>query len=68
MKGVASGVYSPDKQKQALVAVDKIKKLAQGGDAYARQRDAKSLAVVLGKVQQAANDFFDALSDVPDEL
>ena len=68
MKGVANGIYNPDNRQVALKAVEKIKKVSQASDAFARKRDATALAGMIKQVQQAETEFFDSLSDVPDEL
>ena len=68
MKAVARGVFDPTKQERALKNVDQIKRYAQAGDVSASQQDAAGLAEILGKMNALVEDFFDALSDVPDEI
>lgn len=68
MKPVAKGVFNPVNQKQALNDVEEVKKYAQAGDVSASKQDAPRLAAILEKISDIVNDFFDALSDIPDEI
>ena len=68
MKKVANGIVNPDNKKKALNCVEQIRKYAQAADISASKKDAAGLAAILDKVILLVNDFFDALSDVPDEL
>ena len=68
MKKVANGIVNPDNKKVALTCVEQIRKYAQAADISASKQDAAGLAAILDKVVLLVNDFFDALSDVPDEL
>ena len=68
MKAVARGVFETAKQERALKDVDQVKRYAQAGDVSASQQDAAGLADILSKMSALIDDFFDALSDVPDEI
>lgn len=52
----------------ALKAVEQMRKYAQAGDVSVSKQDASGLVAILTKMSGLVNDFFDALSDVPDEL
>jgi hypothetical protein len=68
MKFVAKGVFNPANQKQALNDAEEVKKYAQAGDVSASKQDATRLASILIKIGELVDDFFESLSDVPDEL
>jgi hypothetical protein len=68
MKSVAKGIFNPENQKRALFDVEQLKKYAQAGDVSVSRQDAPSLASITGKISDLLDDFFDSLSDVPDEI
>jgi len=68
MKAVAAGIVNPDNQKRALQDVDQLKKYAQAGDVSVNKKDGPGFVAVVDKMQELVNDFFDSLSDVPDEI
>jgi hypothetical protein len=68
MKFVAKGVFNAASQKQALNDAEEVKKYAQAGDVSASKQDAARLASILIKIGELVDDFFESLSDVPDEL
>jgi hypothetical protein len=68
MKAIAKGVFNPANQKQALNDAEEVKKYAQAGDVSASKQDTARLASILAKISELVDDFFDALSDVPDEI
>lgn len=68
MKVVAKSVFNQDGQKRAINDVEQIKKYAQAGDISISKQDASGLASILSKISEIIEDFFDSLSDVPDEI
>ena len=68
MKAVTKGIFNPDNKKQATSDIDQIKKYAQAGDIAISKQDAAGLASILDKISGLLEDFFESLSDVPDEL
>jgi hypothetical protein len=68
MKGVAAGIYNPDNKKRALEDIAQMKKYAQAADVAVSKKDATNFLPVLDKVISLVDDFFDSLSDIPDEL
>lgn len=68
MKAVAAGIASPDNKKRALQDADQLKKYAQAGDISVNKKDGPGFVAVADKLQELVSDFFDSLSDVPDEI
>ena len=68
MKAVGSGVADVGKRKQALSDVDLLRQYAQAGEIPVNKKSAEGLLPVLEKMSAIMEDFFDALSDVPDEI
>ena len=68
MKGVVAGIANPDNKKRALDDVDQLKKYAQAGDVSVNKKDGPGFVAVIDKMSDIVNDFFDSLSDVPDEI
>mmetsp|Transcript_18997 Transcript_18997/g.22845 ORF Transcript_18997/g.22845 Transcript_18997/m.22845 type:complete len:187 (+) Transcript_18997:106-666(+) len=67
MKGVAKGM-TPDKKAKAEEGVKLLQKYAKAGEVPVNKQDAKGFLAVLDKETVLLNDFFDLLSDVPDEI
>jgi hypothetical protein len=68
MKGVASNISNPDNKKRALEDIEQIKTYAQAGDFSVSKKDGPGFVAVADKMQALVNDFFDSLSDIPDEI
>jgi hypothetical protein len=68
MKIVAEGIRYPENKKRALDDIELLRKYAQAGDIPVSKQDAAGFLPVARKMTEIANDFFDALIDVPDEL
>jgi hypothetical protein len=68
MKGVASNIANPDNKKRALEDIEQLKKYAQAGDVSVGKKDGPGFVAVADKMQALVNDFFDSLSDIPDEI
>jgi len=68
MKAVANGIANPDNKKRALEDVDQLRKYAQAGDVSVSKQDPAGFVAVADKMSGLVQDFFDSLSDVPDEL
>lgn len=68
MKAVAAGIGNPDNKKRALEDVELLKKYAQAGDVSVSKQDGPGFVAVADKMSEKMNDFFDSLSDVPDEI
>eukprot|EP00977_Amphora_coffeiformis_P020165 scaffold7970_cov187-Amphora_coffeaeformis.AAC.3 len=68
MKAMAAGIANPDNKKRALQDVDQLKKYSQAGDVSVNKKDGPGFVAVVDKMQELVNDFFDSLSDVPDEI
>mmetsp|Transcript_22803 Transcript_22803/g.31912 ORF Transcript_22803/g.31912 Transcript_22803/m.31912 type:complete len:187 (-) Transcript_22803:472-1032(-) len=67
MKGVAKGMTA-DKKAKAEEGVKLLQKYAKAGEVPVNKQDAKGFLAVLDKETGLINDFFDLLSDVPDEI
>ena len=68
MKAVAAGVSSADNKARALEDISQLRKYAQAGDVPVNKQDAAGFLAVADKMSGLVDDFFDSLSDVPDEL
>ena len=69
MKAFTKGsIYEPEKKKKAEEDYKLMQKLAQAGDPPISKEDAAGLVLVLKKAKFVLEDFFDLLSDVPDEI
>jgi len=68
MKAVALGIADADKKNQALDDISKLKKYAQAADVTVSKQDADAFLDIAGKIGALLDDFFDCLSDVPDEI
>jgi hypothetical protein len=68
MKGVATGIYDSEKKKQADETIRLLQKVAQAGDGPVSKQDSESLLVITNKAVKLMDNFFDLLSDVPDEI
>jgi hypothetical protein len=62
MKAVGAGI------EPALETAKSIKPYAQAGDVAVNNQDSAKLLPVLEKIGVLTKDFFDALSDIPDEI
>jgi hypothetical protein len=58
----------PDKKKKAQEIADQLRKYSKGGESSINEQDTKALSAVLDKCSSLFQDFFDLLSDVPDEI
>ena len=67
MKSVANS-QSPDKKQQALEIAEQLRKYSKGGESSINEQDAKALSAVLDKCNSLLQEFFDLLSDIPDEI
>mmetsp|Transcript_592 Transcript_592/g.775 ORF Transcript_592/g.775 Transcript_592/m.775 type:complete len:199 (+) Transcript_592:70-666(+) len=62
------GISDPAKKKRAIELTQLLEKLAQAGDIECTKEDKTKLLVILDKAQSSFDEFFDLLSDVPDEI
>ena len=63
-----TSIYDPVKKKKAEEDVKLLKKLAQAGDGPVNANDAAGYATIMKKSYAVLDDFFDLMSDVPDEI
>lgn len=68
LKVVANGIFNADNKARALEDISQLRKYAQAGDIPVSKQDAKGFLIVADKMAGLLDDFFDSLSDVPDEL
>jgi hypothetical protein len=68
MKAVATGIADPDSKNRAMEDISQLKRYAQAGDVSVSRQDPAGFLAVLDKMIGLVDDFFDALSDIPDEL
>jgi hypothetical protein len=68
MRAVAVGIFNAENKTIALNDIDLMKKYAKAGDVSAGRKDPKSLEQILAKVSDLQAEFFNSLSDIPDEL
>lgn len=68
MKAVGGGVLDPENKKRAMEDVSQVRKYAQAGDVSVSKKDPIGMLAVLDKMIGLMDDFFDALSDIPDEI
>ncbi|KAL7543390.1 hypothetical protein ACHAXR_013345 [Thalassiosira sp. AJA248-18] len=68
MKVVAKGIYDPDKKTKADADIKLLQGLVQAAQKPVSKQDAAGFGVIATKADGLFEDFFDMLSDVPDEL
>lgn len=68
MKGIAKGIYDPDKKKQAEEDIKQLQKYAKAGDGPVNNQDGDTLVAIMNKCESIIDDFFELLRDVPDEI
>lgn len=68
LKVVASGIFNSENKSRALEDISLLRRYSQAGDIPASKQDAKGFLIVADKMAGLLDDFFDSLSDVPDEL
>ena len=68
MKGIAGGIFDPEKKKQALADAESLKKIAKGADVPVAKQDGPAFLAAAEKMDALFEDFLDQLRDVPDEL
>mmetsp|Transcript_27727 Transcript_27727/g.49982 ORF Transcript_27727/g.49982 Transcript_27727/m.49982 type:complete len:202 (+) Transcript_27727:135-740(+) len=68
MKVIGKGIYDPARKTKADADIKLLQGLVQVAQKPVKNKDAKGFGVVAAKADELFEDFFDALSDVPDEL
>lgn len=68
MKGVAKGMSDPSKKKRGNEIVATLRNQAQAGEAPIQKKDLDAFLAVHKKTTALIDEFFDLLSDVPDEI
>lgn len=68
MKVVAKGIYDPEKKTKADADIKLLQGLVQAAQKPVSKQDAAGFGVIATKADGLFEDFFDMLSDVPDEL
>mmetsp|Transcript_7399 Transcript_7399/g.13741 ORF Transcript_7399/g.13741 Transcript_7399/m.13741 type:complete len:203 (+) Transcript_7399:102-710(+) len=68
MKVIAKGIFDPEKKTQAEKDIKLLQSLVQAAQKPVANKDAKGFGVVASKADSLFEEFFDLLSDVPDEL
>jgi len=68
MKVVSKSMYDPEKKKRADELVKIVQKAAQAGEIPIAQKNASGFVTIAEKITASLEEFFDLLSDVPDEI
>jgi len=61
-------ISDPEKKKRAGEVVQLLQKVARAGDVPAQKGDAEAFLVIYDKASKLIDEFFDLISDVPDEI
>ena len=68
MKGIAKGMYDPEKKKKAEEDIKLLQNYVQAAQKPISKQDAAGFGAIAGKVDGLFEDFFDQLRDVPQDL
>jgi hypothetical protein len=68
LKFLAGSISNADNKKRALNDIDDLRKYAQAGDISVSKQDANGYLLVADKMEALINDFFAALTDVPEDI
>ena len=68
MKGIAGGIYDPEKKKKADEDIKTLQKYAKAAEGPVNKQDGGAVVAILKKCDELIDDFLDLLRDVPDEI
>lgn len=68
MKGIATGLYEPNKKEKAGQLIDALKKVSKAADASTGSQSGPEFLVYAKKLDNIFEEFLELLRDVPDEL